>query len=108
MIPGGAQLPVFDPDVQHRIAVDFQAKLLSFRRANLSAACKLRFDSWKFVFSMRELAHDRPRGNARTTPSCKPKSSTYSEIKMTKFAPNVDRVERRCNRIAAPRLSRIA
>ncbi|MFY9529244.1 MAG: hypothetical protein WBC04_10885 [Candidatus Acidiferrales bacterium] len=57
MIPTGAQLPVFEPDVQHRVTVDFQAKLLSFRRANLSDACKLQFDSWKFIFPMRELAH---------------------------------------------------
>jgi len=57
MIPGGAQLPTFDLDVQHRVTGDFQAKLLSFRRVNLSAACKLQFDSSKFTFPMRELAH---------------------------------------------------
>jgi hypothetical protein len=57
MIPGGAQLPVLDPDVQHRITADFQAKLLNFRRANLSAARNVRFDSSKFIFPLRELAH---------------------------------------------------
>ena len=57
LIPDGAQLPVFDLDVQHRITADFQSKLLNFRRTNLSAACKLQFDSSKFSFPMRELAH---------------------------------------------------
>ena len=57
MIPGGAQLPVFDPDFQHRVTDDFQAKLLNFRRANLSVARNLQFDSSKFAFPMRTLAH---------------------------------------------------
>lgn len=57
MIPGGAQLPVFDPDVQHRVAVDFQPKLLNFRRANLSVARQFQFDSSTFAFPMRTLAH---------------------------------------------------
>ena len=56
MIPGGEQLPAFDPDIQRRVTADFQAKLLSFRRAKLSAACKLQFDSSRFCFAMRELA----------------------------------------------------
>jgi hypothetical protein len=57
MVPGGAQLPVFDPEMQHRVVIDFQGKLLNFRRANLSAAFKLQFDSSKFAFSIRPLAH---------------------------------------------------
>jgi hypothetical protein len=57
MIPGGAQLPVFDPEVQHRVTADFQPKLLNFGRANLSAAHNLRFDSSKFIFPLREFAH---------------------------------------------------
>jgi hypothetical protein len=57
MIPGGDQLPFLDSNVQHRITVDFQAKLLNFRRANLSAARNLRFDSSRFIFPMRDLAH---------------------------------------------------
>jgi hypothetical protein len=56
MIPGGAQLPVFDPESQRRIT-EFQAKLLHFRCTNLSVACKLQFDSSKFAFSIRPLAH---------------------------------------------------
>jgi hypothetical protein len=64
IIPTGQQLPVFDSDAQHRITTEFQAKLLSFRRANLSAACKLQFDSSKFVFPVRELA----RSIAAATP----------------------------------------
>ncbi len=57
MVPGGAQLPVFDPEMQHRVAIDFQGKLLNFRRTNLSAVCKLEYDSSKFTFSTRTLAH---------------------------------------------------
>ena len=55
-IPGGPQLPVFDPDIQHRVTADFQSRLVNFRRVNLSAACKLRFDPSKFGFPMGELA----------------------------------------------------
>jgi hypothetical protein len=57
MIPGGAQLPALGPEVQRSIKIDFQAKLLGFRRANLSAALNLQFDSSKFIFPLRELAH---------------------------------------------------
>lgn len=57
MIPGGAQLPVLGRDVQHQITTNFQAKLLSFRRTNLGAARKLQFDSSRFIFALRELAH---------------------------------------------------
>jgi hypothetical protein len=56
MTPGGEQLPVFDSDFQRRLAIDFQAKLRNFRRATLSVARKLRFDSSKFSFPMRMLA----------------------------------------------------
>jgi hypothetical protein len=57
LIPGGAQLPAFGPAVQRSIKIDFQARLLGFRRANLSAALNLQFDSSKFIFPLRELAH---------------------------------------------------
>jgi hypothetical protein len=57
MIPGGAELAPFDPEVQHQVTIEFQAKLLGFRRANLILACKLHFDSSKFMFPIRELAH---------------------------------------------------
>jgi adenosyl cobinamide kinase/adenosyl cobinamide phosphate guanylyltransferase len=57
-------LPVFDSDTQHRIATKFQAKLLSFRRANLGAACKFQFDVSKFTFALRDLA----RSIATATP----------------------------------------
>ena len=64
LIPGGAQLSVFDPDAQHRVTSEFQAKLLSFRRANLGAARKLQFDASKFTFALRDLA----RTIAKATP----------------------------------------
>jgi len=57
MVPGGAQPPAFDPEVQRQVTADFQPKLLNFRRANLNAARKLQFDSSKFIFPLRELAH---------------------------------------------------
>jgi hypothetical protein len=67
MVPGGALLPVFDPDVQHRVAIDFQGKLLNFRRANLSAACKLHWDPSKFAFCTRTLAHALAAGTPDDT-----------------------------------------
>ncbi len=57
MIPDGLPLPAFDFDVQHKITVDFQPRLLGFRRANLRAACKLEFDASRFCPSMRGLTH---------------------------------------------------
>jgi hypothetical protein len=57
MIPTGEGLPVFDLGAQHRIANEFQAKLLSFRRANLDVACKMHFDASTFTFALRDLAH---------------------------------------------------
>jgi hypothetical protein len=39
--PSETALPAFDQDAQQRIATEFQAKLLSFRRANLGAARRL-------------------------------------------------------------------
>jgi hypothetical protein len=43
---------------------EFQAKLLSFRRANLGVACKMDFDVSKFAFALR----DRARSLAAATP----------------------------------------
>jgi hypothetical protein len=56
MVPTGQELPVFDSDTQHQITAEFQAKLLSFRRANLGAARKLQFDPSRFTFALRDLA----------------------------------------------------
>lgn len=56
LVPGGAQLPIFDHEAQQRITSEFQAKLLSFRLANLSVASALQFDSSRFMFPLRELA----------------------------------------------------
>jgi hypothetical protein len=64
MIPNGQELPVFDLNTQDRITIEFQAKLLSFRRANLGAARRLQFDASKFTFALRDLA----RGIAAATP----------------------------------------
>ncbi len=58
MVPTGQELPVFDSDTQHRIATEFQAKLLSFRRANLGAARKIQFDASRFTFALRDLARN--------------------------------------------------
>jgi hypothetical protein len=57
MIPITATLPAFDQDTQRRIANEFQAKLLSFRRANLGAAQQLNFDASSLASGIRELAH---------------------------------------------------
>ena len=48
MLPTEAALPPFDQGVQREITTEFQAKLLSFRRANLGAAQRLNFDASKF------------------------------------------------------------
>jgi hypothetical protein len=64
IIPTGQELPVFDLDAQRRITTEFQAKLLSFRRANLAAAFRLHFDASKFSFALRDLA----RSIAAATP----------------------------------------
>ena len=39
-----------------RIATDFQARLLSFRRTNLSAARNLKFDASRFTMKLRNVA----------------------------------------------------
>ena len=57
MIPTSAQLPAFDESVQHRIAADFQPKLLDYRRATYAKASNLRFDASSLTHSIRELAH---------------------------------------------------
>jgi hypothetical protein len=64
MIPTGQGLPVFDLEAQHQVANEFQAKLLSFRRANLNVARKMHFDVSKFTFALRDLA----RSIAAATP----------------------------------------
>lgn len=64
MIPKAQELPVFAPEEQLRITDEFQAKLLSFRRANLSVARKLQFDVSKFTPALRNLA----RSMAAATP----------------------------------------
>jgi len=57
MIPTGRELPNFDLDTQHQIMSEFQPKLLSFRRANLGAACKLQFNAPQFSFALHDLIH---------------------------------------------------
>jgi hypothetical protein len=64
MIPTGHELPAFDFDMQHRITNEFQAKLLSFRRANLPGAHKFQFDAARFTLALRDLA----RSIAAATP----------------------------------------
>ena len=54
--PSETALPAFDQDAQERMATEFQAKLLSFRRANLGAARRLNFDASKFSLALRDLA----------------------------------------------------
>jgi hypothetical protein len=57
MVPTETALRVFNQDAQRLIATEFQAKLLSFRRANLRAAQGLNFDASKLSFALRDLAH---------------------------------------------------
>jgi hypothetical protein len=64
MAPTDQELPAFDFDARHRTADEFQAKLLSFRRANLGVARKMDFDASKFAFALR----DRARSLAAATP----------------------------------------
>jgi hypothetical protein len=64
MIPGGPVLPQVDSEMWGRIATDFQARLLSFRRTNLGAAQSLKFDASKFTPELRDLA----RSLAAATP----------------------------------------
>jgi hypothetical protein len=64
MIPIAATLSAFDQETQRRIATEFQAKLLSFCRANLGAAQRLNFDASKFSPALRDLA----RSLAAATP----------------------------------------
>jgi hypothetical protein len=56
MLPTGQELPAFDQDVQEQIAIEFQSKLLTFRRASLGTARRLRFDASKLDFARRDLA----------------------------------------------------
>jgi hypothetical protein len=64
IVPIKAVLPAFDQDVQRQITTEFQAKLLSFRRANLGAAERLNFDASKFSSALRDLS----RSLAAATP----------------------------------------
>jgi hypothetical protein len=57
VLPTEAALPPFDQEAQRLIATEFQAKLLSFRRANLRAAQGLNFNASKLSFALRDLAH---------------------------------------------------
>jgi hypothetical protein len=57
MIPTGRELPHLDLDTQRQIMSDFQPRLLSFRRANLRTAHKMRFDASQFSFVLQDLAH---------------------------------------------------
>ena len=64
MVPTETALPAFDQDAQRLIATEFQAKLLSFRRANLGAARRINFEASKFSLGLRDLA----RSLAAATP----------------------------------------
>jgi hypothetical protein len=64
MVPTETALPAFDQGAQRRIAAEFQAKLLGFRRATLGVAQRLNFDASKFSFGLRDLA----RSLAAATP----------------------------------------
>ena len=64
MVPSETALPAFDQNAQRLIAMEFQAKLLSFRRANLGAAQRLDFDASKLSAGLRDLA----RSLAAATP----------------------------------------
>lgn len=48
MIPTGQELPVFDLEAQYRVTTEYQARLLSFRRASLGAASRFEFNTSKF------------------------------------------------------------
>jgi hypothetical protein len=64
MIHTGQAIPPFDQETQERIASEFQAKLLDFRRTKLTAARSLTFDASKFNATLRNLA----RSLATATP----------------------------------------
>jgi hypothetical protein len=63
-IPTERELPPLDIDARHRITSELQAKLLSFRRANLGVARKMQFDASKFTPALR----DHARSLAAATP----------------------------------------
>jgi hypothetical protein len=64
VMPTASALPAFDQDTQRRIADEFQAKLLSFRRSNLGAAERVNFDASRFSSALRDLT----RSLAAATP----------------------------------------
>lgn len=53
--PATHELPIFDQDMQHRIAGDFQPALLRYRFATFRTASHVRFDASRFTYSLREL-----------------------------------------------------
>jgi hypothetical protein len=55
-VPNETALPAFDQHTEKRIATEFQAKLLSFRRTNLAAAQGVHFDATNFSRPLRDLA----------------------------------------------------
>ena len=57
MPPIGRVLPILDLDSQRRITNEYQAKLLSFRRANLGVARRLQFDASALTWPLRSTAH---------------------------------------------------
>jgi hypothetical protein len=57
MIPMDKVLPILDLETQRRITSQYQAKLLSFRRANLSVAPKIKFDTSAISCSLHCIAH---------------------------------------------------
>ena len=64
MIHTEQELPAFNFEARRRITDEFQAKQLSFRRANLGVARKMQFDASKFTPALR----DRARSLAAATP----------------------------------------
>jgi len=56
MIPTAQELPILDQDLQRQITIEFQSKLLSFRRTSLAAARRLQFDASKVEFALKDLA----------------------------------------------------
>jgi hypothetical protein len=64
MVPAEQELPAFDFEARQRITDEFQAKLLSFRRAILGVARKMQFDASKLTPALR----DRARSLAAATP----------------------------------------
>jgi hypothetical protein len=86
MVPTEQELPAFDVDVRHRITDEYQAKLLSFRRANLGVARKMDLDVSKFAFALRDRARSLAAAR-RMIANYKPTCSTCCERRTGKSAP---------------------